>query len=159
MTRSPLCFICLISAATRGRYKIDHKIMSWKIVSRSLTKHRPTFAAGILLEIWNKWLINFLWMCTTVTENRTWICMLRWKLIRNTVRFWITGLKSRSLGLQSWVLCSKNHAKNGYIRDTTSSTGEDIWGNCLWYFYLLLHRKPGLQNFISRSWHKAVGRA
>lgn len=99
VTRFPLCFICLISAATRGRYKIDHKITSWKIVSRSLTKCRPTFAAEILLEIWNKWLINFLWMSTSVTENRTWICMLRWKLIGNTVTFWIAGLKTRS----SWT--------------------------------------------------------
>lgn len=150
MTRSPLCFICLISPATRGRYKIDHRIMSWKIVSRSLSKYGPTFAAGILLEIWNKWLINFLWMCSSVTENRTWICMLRWKLIRNTVTLWITALKNRS----SWTW--KLSTRNGYIRGTTSSTGEAVWGDCLWYLNLLLHRKPRRQNFISRSWHKAV---
>lgn len=128
MTRSPLCFIWLISAATRGRYQIDHKIMSWKIVSRSLTKYGPRFAAGILLEIWNKWQINFLWMCTSVTENRTWIWMLRWKLIRNTVTFWIAGWKTGHLGLESRVLRSKNYTRNGYIRDTTSSTGEAGWG-------------------------------
>lgn len=52
--RSLLCLICLISAATRGSYKIDHKIVPRKIVSRSLTEYGPTFAAQILAEVWNK---------------------------------------------------------------------------------------------------------
>lgn len=99
VTRSLLCLICLISVATRGRYKTDHKIVPWKVVSRSLTEYGPTFAAQILAEVWNKWLIDFLWLCTTVTEIRTWVYMLRWKVIGNTVTYWIAGLKNRS----SWT--------------------------------------------------------